>query len=292
MNSPIQAPNPREANRPGQSEYSRKAALNVVNQPSGAATSAHDDPFANWLIETGKSLRESWQQAVVGILVVAAAVYFIQVFRTQGEQEGVEAAALFQRIGSDISQWRATKSELTQKQELNSAAKSTPTEKATPAVSADDLKKLQEDLDQQHTRIVEGLKALGDAQAPYPEMAQFYGTIMTIEQGDASALVGLLDSIQVDSVIKLSGRARMLAELKLLATARALLDSPENQKLARSALSRLASEGQYTAPVALMALARTAQSVEEKNAAREFLEKLPADQSEPIRSEVEVLTTN
>ena len=285
MSSPSQAPVPGGDSRPGQSEYSRKAALNVINQ-SGQAASAHDDPFANWLIQTAKSLRDSWQQAVVGLLVVAAAVYFVQVFRAQNEQESVEAATLFERIGDDIAAWRATRDDIDHKRELNAIPKS------TPVASEQDLKKLSDQLELQHTKIVEGLKSLGDAQAPYPEMAAFFGTIMTIEQGDTKALAGLLAAAQVDGVFKLSGRTRMLAELKLLALARASLDSEEQKTAAREALLRIAKEGQYGAPVAILALARTAKSSEDKAAVKRAFDLLVADQAEPIRDEVEALTLN
>jgi len=233
-------------------------------------------------------LKDYWRQSLLIVGMVFAVAYARQVFRDTHVAEMERAADIFARVRSEFEQGTTLREQLGEARarlaEKEGAAKSqgTSDKKAgtPPMADTDAAKSRVADLEKQladSTRRLDGhLGALADVHSPYREFGELYrGLAARVAAGDGGAVAEMRAAFGVPTgTVALAAKPDLPTELKAMALAKALLDSPEGRAEGRSALAELAQKGVYVNVSAAIALAHTASSIEERKAALTILESI------------------
>jgi hypothetical protein len=129
-----------------------------------------------------------------------------------------------------------------------------------------------------------GVKSLGKAIEPYPQMAQIYAALADLRSGTKKA-------DQVKFFYEqgyATGEARLVQELQDLLVSKYLLD--QDLEKGRFALVKLAEQGSYVAPAAISTLAKISETEEQRSAALKLADAVAARQPESAALLEEVRT--
>jgi hypothetical protein len=234
-------------------------------------------------------IKDYWRQALLVIGMILAVAYARQVFRDTHVAEMERAADIFARARSEFEQSTKLREQLgearVQLAEKESASAKGSGEKnagAPPPAETEAAKSRVADLEKQladSMRRLDGhLGALADVRSPYREFGQLYrGLAARAGAGDGGAVAEMRAAFGVPTgTVPLAVDPDLPTELKAMALAKALLDSPEGRVEGRNALAELAHKGVYVNVSAALALAHTASSGEERQAALTVLESIVA----------------
>ena len=130
-----------------------------------------------------------------------------------------------------------------------------------------------------------GVKSLGKAIEPYPQMAQVYAALADLRSGTKKA-----DQIKFFyEQGYATGEPRLVQELQDLLVSKYLLD--QDLEKGRSALVKLAEMGSYVAPAAISTLAKISETEEQRAAVLKLADAVAARQPESAAVLEEVQTT-
>lgn len=260
-----------------------------------------DDPLFRFL-------KDYWRQILLVVGVILAGVYARQVFRDTHVAEMERAADIFVRARSEFEQSTKLRTELAEARlrlveleqapsapQKKGAAAGAKAEAASPkpdtAAAASRVADLEKQLADSSRRLDGHLGSLADVRSPYREFGSLYrGLAARAAAGDGNAVAEMRAALGVGTgTIAVPTKPDLATELKAMALARALLDSPEGRGEGRQALTELATKGVYVNVSAAVALAHTARTPEERSAALKVIENLLAthpEQETILRPEV------
>lgn len=222
------------------------------------------DPIADFI-------KAQWRPIFVGVLLIFAILYVKNTMQ-ESHQRGLEASAdaLFKTQEAFASFKEA------QKKVKELEAKPLSTDTKAKEKELEDRGAAQNDLRSKDERMQQTLAVLGDSKAPYNKIADLMKLLVAHEKGDVSAMRTALGKYSTESLPKLAGPDRFVAELSLIALGRALLDTPETEAEGRNILIALAKQGQVVGVSAALTISRIASTEDQKKEARALIADLTA----------------
>ena len=237
----------------------------VFGDPS-LIKSTEDDPILRYL-------SNSWRQILTTCLAFAALFYIVNNFVQTRKNSQRASGDLFVQVQNDYGALRSL---------IDSPQ--VPTEESAKVEREKQIKDLS-------SRVEQGLASLGDARAPYPNLARLYRGFMLSLTGDIQTASTTLNTLSEELKDK-EGVDRLISELAKISLARMKVDSAADKTAAQAELSQLVSSSEYVGAVAALTSAGVSSSEEEvKRSAdliKQVLEKHP-EQAPILENELKKL---
>lgn len=271
--------NERTIPQPSDAPPSTPAGHDIFTDPALSQT-LNEDPLFRFL-------QTNWRQVLLVVGFIVAVVYARQVFQDTRVADMERSADVFNRARNEYDQIRSLEAQLTQakkaladKKPDEKVAKENKKETVDPAVAK--VADLEKQIADARRRIEGHLGSLVDARSPYRELGELYkGLLARDAAGEGKGLAELRAAIGVPTgTVQLGEKPDLVTELKAMALARTLIDSPDTRSEGVGALGELASKGTYTRVSAGLTLAHIANSPAERTEALKSLEGVLAAQPE------------
>lgn len=255
---------------PAESRERRQISLNVIQD-----NAAYEDSDLKPAIEY---IEKNWKQFAITIVAALAMVYAVKVFRETRAMNMKASADRYARVNQSYNAL------------LTSVLSANDTKK--DAKEGEKTATRDEKIASAKARLEEDLRSLEDTKDPYPAIAKIYRASTLALTGDAAAIKGAVEGLNLSAALASTGPERLYTELSALALGRALLDGNDSYKDGWALLLKLLNQGSYVNVSAASALARIASTPEEKAeviaAAEKYLLAHP-DQNELLEQDIDRL---
>lgn len=226
------------------------------------ADAAKDDPIVGFI-------SRHWKTVIGSLVAVALSMVAYDRFKDTAEHKRAVAT---ERLLDIQQSYRAIIQRQTQiaslKREL--AAEGDITKKEGIQQTVDTNTKELNQLRERTTLAIESLSS----PKPFDALAQLYRGLVAARFEDYETTRSILTASSWEQVGASNSAERMAAEFAVVGLAKALVDSRDSVALAREALMKVASKGDFAAVQAALALAAVASTTEEQQQVQSIIDEL------------------